>query len=395
MANVRLKKTESTNRQKDVPEETSLSAKNESFLDNSSEDELTRKRKMILTGITAGVGVAGATAAGLLFLGPYSPFGVNSSEKSDKPAEERSLPEEKTKVQVQQPVATKQTAAIVAPQPEHKKEEQKVPNPVSEVTPVRPMEKPVVKKEKPVVVSPSPKAVVNSFGPSSYNYDIQDGGPVVEVPSRKRITVSRDPGFRKIYLNGNSNFSGKYRISIPPPGDIYWKEEGKSAHKITINPPSSSGIQADFPAQVKMSDTLNWSASGKVSFYRIEIASDADFQNRVKVFSTNKTSFPVENIGQGKWFIRISSLNLQSGTWDSTKIFPINIGEIPAPMVAAPPEQIQELPKEEMQEAPKDILKETPTSKNIEDSGSKLVEPVSPVEATVPEMKLVPEQTGE
>ena len=40
---------------------------NESFPDGSQDDELSKKRKMILTGISAGVGVAGA-AAGLLFL---------------------------------------------------------------------------------------------------------------------------------------------------------------------------------------------------------------------------------------------------------------------------------------------------------------------------------------
>jgi hypothetical protein len=399
MANIRLKKTESTNRQKDSPEETQSPPKDESFLDNSSEDELTRKRKMILTGITAGVGVAGATAAGLLFFGPYSPFGVKSPEKTDNLVTEQNLPlppaEEKTKVQVPQPVITEQAQTVVAatPQPMKASQPAKAPNPVIAVAPVAPTAKPSVKKEKPVAIAPSPKAIVDSSGPSSYNYDIQDGGPILEVPSQKKVTVSRDPRFNKIYLNGNSNNSGKYRISIPPPGDIYWKEEGKASHKITINPPTSSGIRADFPGQLKMNETLNWSATGKVSFYRVEIASDADFLNRVKVFSTSKTSFPVESIGQGKWFLRISALNLQSGSWDSSRVFPINVGDVPAqvaPVIEPTPEKAQEPPQEEIKETPKELPTDTSASVSPEDSANKPVEPVNPVEAIVPDAENPP-----
>ena len=400
MANIRLKKTESTNRQKDAPEETPPPPKDESFLDNSSEDDLTRKRKMILTGITAGVGVAGATAAGLLFFGPYSPFGVKSPEKTDNLVSEQNLPippaEDKTKVQVPQPVVTEQEQTVVAatPQSAKEKEVQKTPSPVIAVTPV-PGPVPINPPKKDNTVAITPKPIENTSGPSSYNYDIQDGGPIVEVPSNKKISVSRDPNFNKLYLNGSSNISGKYRISIPPPGDIYWKAEGKAAHKITINPPVSSGIHADFPSQLKMNETLNWSATGKVSFYRIEIASDSEFLNRVKVFSTSKTTFPVENIGQGKWFLRISALNLQSGTWDSSRIFPINVGDVPAPVapvVEPSPEKAQDLPKEEIKEAPKE---DTSASENIENSENKPVEPVNPVEATVPENQPAPVKADE
>ncbi len=407
MANIRLKKTESTNRQKDAPEETPPPAKDESFLDNSSEDELTRKRKMILTGITAGVGVAGATAAGLLFFGPYSPFGMKSTEKQDKLVTEQNLPlppaEDNTKVQGSQPpvvMEQAQTVVAAAPQPEKAKEVQKAPNPVIAVAPVNPPPvKSIPKKETPASIAPPAKKAIanNSAEPSSYNYDIQDGGPIVEVPSLKKIMVSRDPGFNKLYLNGNSNNSGKYRISIPPPGDIYWKEEGKAPHKITINPPTSSGIQADFPAQVKMTDNLTWSAKGKVSFYRVEVANDPDFLNRVKVFSTNKTTFPVESIGQGKWFLRVSALNLQSGSWDSTKIFPINVGEAVQldPVVAPSSEQVQEPPKEEIKEEIKETAKDVTSSENIEDSTNKPVEPVNPVEAIIPDNQPAPVKADE
>jgi hypothetical protein len=403
MANIRLKKTESTNRQIEVPEETPPTPKDEPFLDNSSEDELTRKRKMILTGITAGVGVAGATAAGLLFFGPYSPFGVKSSEKPDKLVTDQNVPlapsEEKHKVQVSEPpVVVEQAQTVVATPPHHEKakEVQKAPNHVIAVAPVNPPVKSTAKtkKETPVAIAPIEKAKMDSSGPLTYNYDIQDGGPVVEVPSKKKIMVSRDPDFNKIYLNGNSNNTGKYRISIPPPGDIYWKEEGKAAHKITVNPPTTSGIRADFPAQVKMTDILTWSATGKVSFYRVEVASDSDFLNRVKVFSTSKTSFPVENIGQGKWFLKISALNLQSGSWDSTKIFPITVGETiqHAPVSISPPEQAQDTPKEEIKDTSKE---KTPVSENIIDSVSKPSEPVNPVEATVPDNQPVPSKSEE
>ena len=70
---------------------------------------------------------------------------------------------------------------------------------------------------------------------------------------------------------------------------------------MTITPPESSAILADIPEHLKLKDSIKWNASGKVSFYRIkEIVSDLDFLNRVKVFSTVKTSFPVQNIGERK-----------------------------------------------------------------------------------------------
>lgn len=404
MTNMRLKKTESKNRQKDSPEEIPHHSKEDAFIDNSSEDELTKKRKMVLTGITAGVGVAGATAAGLLFFGPYSPFGVKSSEKTDNLVTEQKAPvpsvEEKSKVQVPPPVIAEQTQTVVAAAPHANKEEvvqktphvaekkevQKAPNPVIAIAPVVPPEKPAAKKSKLPV-----QEVQEASGPAFYNYDIQDGGPVIEVPSKKKITISRDPDFRKIYLHGNLNHSDFYRITIPPPGDIYWKEEGKPAHKMTINPPTSSGIRFDAPAKMKMNENLSWSATGKVSFYRVEVASDVEFLNRVKVFSTNKTTLPVEFIGQGKWFVRLSSLNLQSGTWDSTKVFPVDIAEVSHKETALPSEKIEETAKEKVEEPSKETSETITTDASV----TKPVEPVNPVEATVPEKQPASKKTEE
>ncbi|APJ03431.1 hypothetical protein [Silvanigrella aquatica] len=415
MANSRLKKTESTKRHQHEPvEETPPQTKEEPFLDHSAEDELTRKRKLILTGITAGVAVAGATAAGLLFLGPYSPFGGKSPEKQDNiipnPTPTPPHVEDKSAVQVTPPPVVAEPshpAVVAAPAPRVK--EHVVQKPVeSAPTPSAPsiiavvpppavdsIEKPKKQKAPKPLIAPT-----ESSGPLSYNYDIQDGGPIVQLPSQKKILVSRDPRFNKIYLNGNSSATGQYRISIPPPGDIYWKEAGKPAHKITILPPTSSGLRADFPPQMKINDSLTWSATGKVSFYRIEVASDQEFLNRVKVYSTTKTTFPVGNIGLGKWFIRISSLNLQSGTWDSTKVYPINIEDVPKPVPTASvaPEQAapdasqntgadapQEEPRADASEAAKIENKDAPVTPSAESTEAKPVELVKPVEATVPD----------
>ena len=398
MTNIRLKKTESVNRQKENLEETNSSHKDESFPDSTSEDDLTRKRKMILTGITAGVGVAGATAAGLLFFGPYSPFGVKSPEKQDKIASDKTIPgpvaEDKSNVLPPPPTPIAEPSkTTVATAPQVVKETKKASQPelaVAQPIPVSPLVKPATPKseakpveEKTVAVIPPPCIKTNneSSGPDTYNYDIQDGGPILDVPVKKKIIVSRDPNFQKIYLNGNSNVTGKYRISIPPPGDVYWKEDGKEVHKIKINPPESTGIRAEIPDKMKLKDTLSWTSTGKVSFYRIEVATDNDFLNRVKVFSTVKNSFPVQNIGQGKWYIKISALNLQSGTWDSTKTFPVNIEEsfIKQEPVLTPPPPADEKELNSVKETP--VEQPTP----IDDSVTKPTEPVNPVEATVPE----------
>ncbi|WGL59459.1 hypothetical protein QEJ31_13090 [Pigmentibacter sp. JX0631] len=417
MTNIRLKKTDSNNRQKEKPEEVKNVPKNETFPDGSSDDDLGKKRKMILTGITAGVGVAGAAAAGLLFFGPFSPFGMKENEKQDnipteKPVESPAKKEEPFKVQVPQEHMVEQSNVIAAPV--GKESAKTSSNKVAVAPPVKEtetnkqnlIEAPKKINERPTVhldnkdIPPpfiAPKNDISvaalpkeATGPAVYNYDILDGGPLLNIPQKQKIYVSRDPNFKKIYLNGSADSSGKYRISIPPPGEIYWKDQNDNVHKMTIIPPESSALIADIPEQLKLKDTIKWNSNGKVSFYRIEIATDIEFLNRVKVFSTVKTSFPVQNIGKGRWYLKISALNLQSGTWDFTKIFPINIEDhliIKEPVVI-------EQPKKEEQPAPMPEVKEakpeepTPTVQP-EDPPVKAAEPVAPVEATVPEKSTI------
>lgn len=396
MTNIRLKKTDSSKRRESKVEETKSAPKSEGFSEEILDDDLSKKRKMILTGITAGVGVAGAAAAGLLFIGPYSPFGENENEKqgtlptnlkatSVTPAAPVNAPaplkEESSKVQVPQPVVIEHAKVIPAPAA---KEQVKTPAPsIAVVAPQKIAEQkplPLVEKTSipPPPKAPSPVAAVGgkeSSGPTTYNYDILDGGPVLDVPSNRKIYVSRDPNFKKIYLNGTVDSSGKYRISIPPPGEIYWKDEAEKVHKMIIYPPESSSILANIPEQLKLTDNIKWNANGKVSFYRVEIATDLEFLNKVKVFSTVKTSIPVQNIGRGRWYLKISALNLQSGTWESTKIFPINIEES----------------TQEVKESKVEVPSAEPQPQ--EEEPLKAAEPVAPVEATVPEK--APIQTTE
>ncbi|RDB35932.1 MAG: hypothetical protein DCC88_07740 [Spirobacillus cienkowskii] len=414
MANIRLKKTESIERQKNYPKDEQNEAKNEQFPSQAVEDELSKKRKMILTGITTGVTVAGATAAGILFLGPYTPFGDNSSEKKNVAAVAPNLqkpevvPKVDGKVATPNVVSEKPAVAIVAPEAKSNTENSNqvpaaivVPSPVEK--PVAVEKKQVIAKEKSVAKSITPpsalvKPNLQKGLTTTYNYDIQDGGPVIEAPSQKKIVVSRDPNFKTIYLNGFADQTGKYRISIPPPGEIYWKEEGKFANKITINPPKETGIQANIPSKLNFKDVINWSATGKVSFFRVEVASDVDFLNKVKVFSTNKTSFPVQVIGQGNWFVRIAALNLHSGTWDFTKVFSLEIepSEVSASAPAAsqtPQEESTPPPHTPPTEEQHNQLDERPVPANTE-SGVEPpslpaeavtpVEPVNPVEPVTP-----------
>lgn len=407
MTNIRLKKTDSSSRQKESPEEAKTNAKNESFPDGSQDDELSKKRKMILTGISAGVGVAGAAAAGLLFFGPYSPFNGKENEKQDSIPKDKQvvatpMKEESSKVQVPQAQVVEQAKVIAAPAA---KDQSHVPHNQIAVLPTAPKkelkEKPVPEKvpervEKseipPPFINPKNEVAIadvkEANGPTVYNYDILDGGPILNIPLKRKVYVSRDPNFKKMYLNGTSDSSGKYRISIPPPGDIYWKDENDKIHKMTITPPESSAILADIPEHLKLKDSIKWNASGKVSFYRIEIASDLDFLNRVKVFSTVKTSFPVQNIGRGRWYLKISALNLQSGTWDSTKIFPINIEETlvkPEPIANPEPKKEEAPPPQEVQEIKEPKPEQSVEIPPVEDMPVKAAEPVDPVEATVPE----------
>lgn len=140
-----------------------------------------------------------------------------------------------------------------------------------------------------------------------------------------------------------------------------------------------------------MSDSINWSATGKVSFYRVEVASDAEFVNRVKVFSTNKTSIPLENIGQGKWFIRVSALNLQSGSWDYTKTMPITVEGLSTspPQTAAPVQEEKAAQVAEEQQPPATEEQQQATQPENPPAAEQStavtteqpVEPVNPVEA--------------
>jgi hypothetical protein len=392
MTSARQKKIDTEGKPQEEVKETSQPAgKDESFLD-TSEDDLTKKRKMILTGIAVGVAVAGMSAAALLFFGPYSPFGMKSSEKpANLPNEQKLYPsfvEDKAAVQVPQEVsqqvapASATTNATQAVSPPVDKEVAK--HEIKEAPPV--VKAPVRKEKAPPKVAIAEK--VPSSAPSSYNYDIQDGGPIVDAPSTKKIIVSRDPSFNTIYMQGESNSSGKFRISIPPPGNIYWKEAGKKqVHKITVNPPTSTGLQASIPAQAKIGENISWSSTGKVSFYRVEVASDAEFINRVKVYSTNKTSIPLGNIGVGKWFIKISALNLQSGTWDTTNAMPINVEALNPPPkqetpVAEESQQAQPNPASETEQSQAPQTEEKAAASGQDSSAVPPVEPVKPVDAT-------------
>ena len=161
-------------------------------------------------------------------------------------------------------------------------------------------------------VAAAPEAV----NQSTVTYDARQGGILISTGSGAHVEVSRRADFTDHYVSGVAK-DGKFRIPLPPPGKIYWRVQGsQESSAITVLPPPSLGIRFAPPASLTKDAQLTWSASGPVSYYKVEFSSDESFSNVVSAIATAQTSASAQELDAGKYYVRVGGLNLASGTWE-------------------------------------------------------------------------------
>jgi hypothetical protein len=159
----------------------------------------------------------------------------------------------------------------------------------------------------------APTTVANS---TTYAYNEKVGGPVVSAKAGAVVEVSRSEDFSVLYVTGTAK-DGKFRIPNPPPGDIYWREQGSTtANKITVTAPASLSLSFKAPAQMATGDSLSWTADGQVAFFRVEFSADPNFENIANVLATAKSSIAVKEVGTGSYHVRLAAFNTTAGRWE-------------------------------------------------------------------------------
>jgi hypothetical protein len=164
----------------------------------------------------------------------------------------------------------------------------------------------------------APAAAVAMTGQSStYDYNEEMGGPMVQAAAGSTIEVARRADFADAYVIGSVGAAGSFRIPNPPPGKVYWRVQGsQSASEITVNPPPGLGVDFTAPASLSEGTQLSWSASGPVAFFRVEFGTDQAFSSVAHVISTSQTSVGVTGVSAGSYFVRLGGLNRASGKWE-------------------------------------------------------------------------------
>jgi hypothetical protein len=155
---------------------------------------------------------------------------------------------------------------------------------------------------------------------SAWTYNEAKGGPVVKAKPGAVIEVSRSSNFSDSYVSGTAT-NGTFRIPNPPPGEIFWREQGsQSATKITVSAAPKLQFSFSSPGTVAADGALSWDASGaKAAFYRVELSADGNFASPAFVFSTSKTSAKLSGTSAGKYHVRIGGYNEQAGQWQFSK----------------------------------------------------------------------------
>lgn len=161
--------------------------------------------------------------------------------------------------------------------------------------------------------------------PSQYKYNEKMGGPVVSVKPGATVEVSTREDFGTLYVAGTAK-DGKFRIPNPPPGNIFWREQGsQSFHKIVVTPADKLGLSFSAPANMAANEELSWSANGEAAYYRVEFSADPAFENITNVYATAKTSLKVANIGGGKYHLRLAGFNTASGRWEYSRASAVEV----------------------------------------------------------------------
>jgi hypothetical protein len=160
----------------------------------------------------------------------------------------------------------------------------------------------------------SAPSTVNNI--TTYAYNEKSGGPVVSAKAGAVIEVSRSADFSVPYVTGTAK-NGSFRIPNPPPGDIYWREQGSAtASKITVTAPPSLSLSFKAPSQMAAGESLSWTADGQVAFFRVEFSADPNFENIANVLATAKNSIAIKEVGAGKYHVRLAAFNTTAGRWE-------------------------------------------------------------------------------
>ena len=132
--------------------------------------------------------------------------------------------------------------------------------------------------------------------------------------------MSRKADFSVPYVAGSANAAGQFRIPNPPPGKVYWRQQGGlGANEISISEPASIGLSFSAPAEIAADANLSWQASGPVSYYRVELSTDQGFGTVAHVMSTSSQSAALKEVSPGSYFVRVGGLNKASGKWEFSR----------------------------------------------------------------------------
>ena len=160
----------------------------------------------------------------------------------------------------------------------------------------------------------------------TYAYSAMTSGPVVTSRPHAHVIVSRDAHFKSVYVMGETDKDGEFRITNPPPGIIYWKVSGNNkVNKIIVAEPESTALKLNIPAELKIGDSFTWSGNKNVGYYKLEISTDPSFADNVRTYSMKTTTMNSFIVGTGNWFVRLGGLNIKSGAFDYTNVTPVSV----------------------------------------------------------------------
>jgi len=171
--------------------------------------------------------------------------------------------------------------------------------------------------------APAAPAVVGSSG--SYTYNEEAGGPVVNAAPGSFIEVSRRADFASMYVTGRVGSSGAFRIPNPPPGRVYWRQQGGGASEITVAPPPGLGLQFQAPATLTEGAQVSWSATGAAAFFRLEFSPDQSFVAISHMMSTSQTSAALAGVTAGSYYVRVSGFNKAAGRWEHSSATKVEV----------------------------------------------------------------------
>lgn len=201
----------------------------------------------------------------------------------------------------------------------------------------RPVQKIISEPKAPRIVVTEPVVEIQKHGCAPeemhaeknkqfYRYDAADGGPVLYACANILVETSLDADFKSFYINGHADEKGRFKVSNPPPGTLYWRVDGDSeAHKLVILDAQPLRIKVQPTLNLKQGDRISWNADENASFYRVEVFSEASLVSRTKMFSTKNTSIDPKLLGAEHAFIRVGALNLKRGVMEFTEIQEVSL----------------------------------------------------------------------